>query len=48
MNVAMLPKYYIGKILPICSILVIFAQKSRYAGFLHGAFGNPSCYFVYD
>jgi len=48
MNFAMLPKYYIGKILPICSISAIFAHKSRYASFLHGVFGNSSCYFVYD
>jgi len=44
----MLPKYYIGKILPIYSISAIFAHKSHYASFLHGVFENPSCYFVYD
>jgi len=48
MNFAMLPKYYIGKILPIYSILSIFAHESRYASFLHGVFGNPSCYFIYE
>jgi len=26
----------------------IFAHKSHCACFLHGVFGNPSCYFVYD
>jgi len=48
MNFAMLPKYHIGKILPIYSMSAIFAHKSRYARFLHGVFGNPSCYFVSD
>jgi len=48
MNFAMLPKYYIGKIQPIYNISAIFAHESRYASFLHGVFGNPSCYFVYD
>jgi len=47
MNFAMLPKYYIGKILPIYSISAIFAHKSHYASFLHGVFRNPSCYFIY-
>jgi len=47
-NFVMLPKYYIGKILPIYRISAIFAHKSRYASFLHGVFGNPSYYFVYD
>ena len=41
-------KYYIGKILPIHSILAIFTHKSRYASFLHGVFRNPSCYCIYD
>jgi len=45
MNFAMLPKYYIDKIPPI---LAIFAHESRYASFLHGVFGNPSCYFIYE
>jgi len=48
MNFAMLPKYYIDKIRPIYSISAIFPHESRYASFLHGMFGNPSCYFVYD
>jgi len=48
MNSAMLPKYHIGKIPPICSISAIFVHKSHYAGFLHGVFGNPNCYFVSD
>ena len=48
MNFAMLPMYYIGKILTIYSISAIFTHKNRYASFLHGVFGNPSCYFVYD
>jgi len=47
-NFVMLPKYYISKILPIYRILAIFAHKSRYASFLHGVFGNPSYYFIYD
>jgi len=46
MNFAMLPKYYICKILPMYSISAIFAHKSYYASFLHGVFRNPSCYFV--
>jgi len=33
MNFVMLPKYYIGKILPIYSILAIFVHKRRYASF---------------
>jgi len=41
-NFATLPKYYIGKILLIYSISLIFAHESRYACFLHGVFGNPS------
>jgi len=48
MNFAMLPKYYIGKILPMYSISAIFAHKSCCDSFLHGVFGNQSCYFVYD
>jgi len=48
MNVAMLPKYYIGKIPLIYSISAIFAHKSHYDSFLHGVFGNQSLYFVYD
>jgi len=36
----MLPKYYIGKILPIYSISAIFPQKSHYASFPHGVFGE--------
>ena len=48
MNFAMLPKYYVGKILPIYRISAILAHKSCYASFLHGVFGNPSCYFVSD
>jgi len=40
MNFAMLLKYYIGKILPIYSILTILAHKSRYASFLHRVFRN--------
>jgi len=48
MNFAMLPKYHIGKIPPMCSISAIFVHKSHYAGFLHGVFGNPNCYFVSD
>jgi len=48
MNFALLPKYYIVKILPIYSISAIFAHKSRYANFLHRVFKNPSCYFIYD
>ena len=47
-NFAMLPKYYIGKILPKHRISAIFAHKSRYTSFLHGVFGNPSCFFVSD
>jgi len=48
MNFAMLPKYHIGKILPIYSISAIFAHKSRYTSFLHRVFRNLSCYFVSD
>jgi len=49
MNFAMLPKYHhIAKIPLAYSISPIFAHKSRYASFLHGVFGNPSSYFVYD
>jgi len=48
MNFAMLPKYYISKSLPIYNITAIFAQKRRYASFLHRVFGNPSCYFICD
>jgi len=44
----MLTKYHVGKILPIYSILAIFAHKGHYASFLHGVFKNPSCYFVSD
>jgi len=29
-NFAVLPKYYIGKILPIYSISAVFARKTRY------------------
>jgi len=38
MNFAMLPKYYIGKILPIYSIMSIFAHKSCCACLLHKVF----------
>jgi len=48
MNFAMLPKYCIGKFGPTYSISAIFAHESHYASFLHGVFGNPTCYFVYD
>jgi len=48
MDFAILRKYYIVKILQICSISGIFTHKSGYASFLHGVFGNLSCYFVYD
>jgi len=48
MNFAMLPKYYIGKILPISSISAIFAHKSHCASFLHGVFRSTSRYFVSD
>ena len=48
MNFTMLPKYYISEILPMHSISAVFAHKNPYASFLHGVFGNPSCYFVYD
>jgi len=48
MNFAMLSKYYIGKIPTIHNISPIFAHKSRCPSFLHGVFGNPSCYFVHD
>jgi len=44
----MLPKYYIGKSMPIYSISAIINHKSRYATFLHEVFGNPSCYFISD
>jgi len=48
MNFAIFPKYDIGKIPPIYNISAIFAHKSRYANYLHGVFGNQSCYFVSD
>jgi len=48
MNFAILPKYHIGKIPPIYNTSAICAHKSHYASFLHGVFGNPSCYFVSD
>jgi len=36
----MLPKYHIGKILPIYSISAMYAHKSCYASSLHRVFGN--------
>jgi len=35
-------------ILPTYSISATFAHKSCYTSFLHGVFGNLSCYFIYD
>jgi len=48
MKFAMFPKYHIGKLPQIYNISAIFAHKRRCASCLHGGFGNPSCYFVYD